>query len=256
MALFTATSEGVIVADKVDRSALPVRRPAFDGVVNRTLSGSRPDWNILGSPRAPEGAPNVLVVLTDDAGFGQASTFGGEVSTPALSRLADNGLRYNAFHVTALCSPTRAALLTARNHHSVGFGSIGELSTGFPGYSGFFPKDSAPFVRVLQENGYSTGAFGKWHLTPDHQQGPAGPFDRWPNRLGVDYFWGFLGREAGQYDPVITENQTTIGPPQEEDFYLPDAMTDKTTVMKDTRTARAVRPPRAEDSALARATAS
>src|SRR3954468_14172298 len=183
MPLFTATSEGVIVADKVDRSALPLRRPAFDGVVNRTLAGSRPDWDILSSPKAPEGAPNVLVVLTDDAGFGQSSTFGGEVSTPALSRLADNGLGYNAFPVTALCSPTRAALLTARNHHSVGFGSIGELSTGFPGYSGFFPTDSAPFPRALQENGYSTAAFGKWHLTPDHQQGPAGPFDRWPNRL-------------------------------------------------------------------------
>jgi len=216
------------VTDQADRSALPLRRPAFDGVVNRTLAGSRPDWDILSSPKAPEGAPNVLVVLTDDAGFGQSSTFGGEVSTPALSRLADNGLRYNAFHVTALCSPTRAALLTARNHHSVGFGSIGELSTGFPGYSGFFPKDSAPFVRVLQENGYSTGAFGKWHLTPDHQQGPAGPFDRWPNRLGFDYFWGFLGGEAGQYDPVITENQTTIGVPADDGFYLPDAMTDKT----------------------------
>ena len=177
---------------------------------------------------APEGAPNVLLVLIDDAGFGQPSTFGGAVSTPRMSRLADEGLRYNAFHVTALCSPTRAALLTGRNHHSVGFGSIGELSTGFPGYSAFFPKDSAPFPRVLQENGYSTAAFGKWHLTPDHQQGPAGPFDRWPNRLGFDYFWGFLGGEAGQYDPVITENQTTIGPPTEEGFYLPDAMTDKT----------------------------
>ena len=221
-------SESVVVADQVDRSVLPLRRPAFGGVVNRTLAGSEPDWNILGSPKAPEGAPNVLVVLIDDAGFGQPSTFGGAVSTPTLSRLGDEGLRYNAFHVTALCSPTRAALLTGRNHHSVGFGSIGELSTGFPGYSAFFPKDSAPFPRVLQENGYSTAAFGKWHLTPDHQQGPAGPFDRWPNRLGFDYFWGFLGGEAGQYDPVITENQTTIGPPEQEDFYLPDAMTDKT----------------------------
>src|SRR4051794_41199873 len=201
MPLFTATSEGVIVADKVDRSALPVRRPAFDGVVNRTLSGSRPDWNILGSPRAPEGAPNVLVVLTDDAGFGQPSTFGGPVSTPRLSRLADDGLRYNAFHVTALCSPTRAALLTGRNHHSVGFGSIGELSTGFPGYSGFFPKDSAPFTRVLQENGYSTAAFGKWHLTPEHQQGPAGRSARRPNRLRRRGLPGLLGAGPGPCDP-------------------------------------------------------
>src|SRR3954451_143968 len=120
---------GVTVTDPADRSALPLRRPAFDGVVNRTLAGSRPDWDILSSPKAPEGAPNVLVVLTDDAGFGQSSTFGGEVPTRALSRLADNGRPYNAFHVTALCSPTRAALLAAPNPPSVGFGPIGELST-------------------------------------------------------------------------------------------------------------------------------
>ncbi len=213
--------------EEIDRSVLPIRRQAFAGKVNRTLAGSEPDWNILSGPKAPDGAPNVLLVLIDDAGFGNPSTFGGPISTPHLSRTADEGLRYNCFHVTALCSPTRAALLTGRNHHSVGFGSIGELSTGFPGYSGFFPKDRAPFARTLQENGYSTAAFGKWHLTPDHQQGPAGPFDRWPNRLGFDYFWGFLGGEAGQYDPLLTENQTTIGPPPDEDFYLPDAMTDK-----------------------------
>jgi arylsulfatase len=211
----------------IDRSCLPIRRPAFSGEVRRTLDGSRPDWEILGSVRAPDAAPNVLLVLIDDAGFGNPSTFGGPVSTPNLSRMAEEGLRYNAFHVTALCSPTRAALLTGRNHHAVGFGSIGELSTGFPGYSAFFPKDAATFPRILKENGYATGAFGKWHLTPDHQQGPAGPFDRWPNALGFDYFWGFLGGEAGQYDPVITENQTTIGPSPDKDFYLPDAMTDK-----------------------------
>jgi arylsulfatase A-like enzyme len=215
------------MTNPIDRSHLPIRRPRFSGKVERTLAGSEPDWGILSSPRVPEGAPNVLLVLIDDAGFGNPSTFGGPISTPNLTRVADEGLRYNSFHVTALCSPTRAALLTGRNHHSVGFGSIGELSAGFPGYSGFFPKDRAPFSRTLQENGYSTAAIGKWHLTPDHQQGPAGPFDRWPNKLGFDYFWGFLGGEAGQYDPVITENQTTIGPPTGEDFYLPDAMTDK-----------------------------
>jgi arylsulfatase A-like enzyme len=218
---------GGSVSDEIDRSVLPIRRPAYSGKVNRTLDGSEPDWNILESPRAPEDAPNVLLILIDDAGYGNPSTFGGPVSTPNLTRVADDGVRFTRHHVTALCSPTRAALLTGRNHHSVGFGSIGELSTGFPGYSAFFPKDCAPFPRVLQENGYSTAAFGKWHMTPDHQQGPAGPFDRWPNKLGFDYFWGFLGGEAGQYDPVITENQTTIGPPEDDDFYLPDAMSDK-----------------------------
>ena len=205
------------MAEEIDRSVLPIRRQAFAGEVNRTLAGSEPDWHILSGPTAPDGAPNVLLVLIDDAGFGNPSTFGGPVSTPHLTAMAEEGLRYNGFHVTALCSPSRAALLTGRNHHSVGFGSIGELSTGFPGYSGFFPKDCAPFPRTLQENGYSTGAFGKWHLTPDHQQGPAGPFDRWPTRLGFDYFWGFLGGEAGQYDPLIAENQKIIGVPEAED---------------------------------------
>ena len=216
-----------------DRTRLPIRRAVFDGVINRTLVGSQPDWNLIGHPEAPDGAPNVLLVLIDDAGFGSPSTFGGPIETPSLTRMADGGLKYNRFHVTALCSPTRAALLTGRNHHAVGFGQIGELSSGYPGYCALVPKDCAPFPRVLQENGYATGAFGKWHLTPDGQQGPAGPFDRWPNGWGFDYFWGFLGGEAGQFDPVITQNQTTIGVPAAkagEPYYFPDDMADKTIV--------------------------
>jgi arylsulfatase len=199
--------------------------------VNRTLAGSQPDWAVIEAIRAPEGAPNVLLVLIDDAGFGNPSAFGGPVDTPNLARVADEGLRYNTFHVTALCSPTRAALLSGRNHHAVGFGSIGEMSTGFPGYTAFLPKDCAPFTRVLQGNGYSTGGFGKWHLTPDHQQGAAGPFDRWPSGWGFDYFWGFLGGEAGQYDPVIVEDDHTLGVPEGKDgkpYYLPDVMADRT----------------------------
>ena len=214
-----------------DRMRLPIRRAAFGGVTNRTLVGSQPDWNLIGSPEAPEGAPNVLLVLIDDAGFGAPSTFGGPIDTPSLTRMADGGLKYNRFHVTALCSPTRAAMLTGRNHHAVGFGQIGELSSGYPGYCALVPKDCAPFPRILKENGYATGAFGKWHLTPDGQQGPAGPFDRWPNGWGFDYFWGFLGGEAGQFDPVITQNQTTIGVPEGkagEPYYFPDDMADKT----------------------------
>ncbi len=214
-----------------DRMRLPIRRAVFGGVTNRTLVGSQPDWNLIGSPEAPEGAPNVLLVLIDDAGFGAPSTFGGPIETPSLTRMADGGLKYNRFHVTALCSPTRAAMLTGRNHHAVGFGQIGEFSSGYPGYCALVPKDCAPFPRILQENGYATGAFGKWHLTPDGQQGPAGPFDRWPNGWGFDYFWGFLGGEAGQFDPVITQNQTTIGVPEGkagEPYYFPDDMADKT----------------------------
>ena len=212
-----------------DRTVLPIPDPNFGGTVGRTLEASVPDWTINMTPSPPDGAPNVLVVLIDDAGFGNPSTFGGPVDTPSMTRLADEGLTFNRFHVTALCSPTRAALLTGRNHHTVGFGSIGELPGPFPGYTASVPKDCAPFVRALQGNGYSTAGFGKWHLTPDHVQGAAGPFDRWPNAWGFDHFWGFLGGEAGQYDPVITQDNTTLGVPDREDgeqYYLPDDLTD------------------------------
>jgi arylsulfatase A-like enzyme len=214
--------------EAIDRSKLPIRRPQFQGKVERTLDGSQPDWNYVAPIPAPEGAPNVLLILTDDAGFGNPSGFGGPISTPTLDRLGEGGLTYNRFHTTALCSPTRAALMTGRNHHAVGFGMIGEFAGPFPGYSANLPKDCMPFPKTLQGNGYSTACFGKWHLTPDNMQGPSGPFDRWPNALGFDYFWGFLGGEAGQFDPVIIENNTAIGVPDEEDFYLPDAMADKT----------------------------
>ena len=147
--------------------------------------------------------------------------------------MAERGLRYNRFHVTALCSPTRAALLTGRNSHTVGFGSVGEFSNGFPGYTAVLPRDCAPLPRVLRDNGYSTAAFGKWHLTPDGQQGAAGPLDRWPNGWGFDYFYGFLGGGASQWDPCLAENQKIIGTDpgfydEDNPYYLPDAMADKT----------------------------
>ena len=201
----------------IDRTVLPIRRPPFGGETKRTLADSTPDWSQASHVQPPKDAPNVLLVLIDDAGFGNPSTFGGPIQTPNYTRLAENGLRYNRFHVTALCSPTRAALLTGRNHHRVGFGMVGEFSGPFPGYNATVPRDCAPFPRILQENGYLTGGFGKWHLTPDNQQGFSGPFDRWPTRLGFDYFWGFLGGEAGQYDPLIAENQKIIGVPEAKD---------------------------------------
>ena len=213
-----------------DRTVLPIPDPNFGGTIGRTLDESVPDWTINMTPSAPEGAPNVLLVLFDDAGFGNPSTFGGPVSTPAMDRVAEQGARYTGFHVTAVCSPTRAALLCGRNHHSVGFGSIGELPGPFPGYTASLPKDCSSFVRALQGNGYSTAGFGKWHLTPDHVQGAAGPFDRWPTGWGFDHFWGFLGGETGQFDPVITQDNTTLGVPAGEDgkqYYLPDDLTDQ-----------------------------
>ena len=218
---------------ELDRTKLPIRRAPFAGVANRTLHGSEPDWNLIGHAKPPPGAPNVLVVLIDDAGFGNPGTFGGPIATPNYTRIAEGGLKYNRFHVTALCSPTRAALLTGRNSHTVGFGSVGEFAGGFPGYSATLPRDCAPLPRILRDNGYSTAAFGKWHLTPDGQQGPAGPFDRWPNGWGFDYFYGFLGGGASQWDPCLAENQKIIGTApeyydQENPYYLPDAMADKT----------------------------
>ena len=213
-----------------DRTVLPIPDPNFGGTVGRTLDASVADWTINMTPSAPDGAPNVLLVLIDDSGFGNPSTFGGPVSTPSMTRIAEQGLTYNRFHVTALCSPSRAALLTGRNHHTVGFGSIGEFPGPFPGYTASVPKDCAPFVRALQANGYSTGGFGKWHLTPDHLQGAAGPFDRWPNAWGFDHFWGILGGETGQYDPVIIQDNTTLGVPEGEDgeqYYWPDDLTDQ-----------------------------
>ena len=217
----------------VDRSHLPIRRPPFAGTANRTLAGSQPDWNLIGHPTPPDGAPNVLLVLIDDAGFGNPSTFGGPIQTPNYTRMAEGGVKYNRFHVTAICSPTRAALLTGRNSHAVGFGSVGEFGGGYPGYSATLPRDSAPLPRILRDNGYNTAAFGKWHLTPDGQQGPGGPFDRWPSGWGFEYFYGFLGGGAGQWDTVLAENGKIIGVDprygdETDPYYLPDAMADKT----------------------------
>ena len=218
-------TESASAADTTwDRSTLPRPAQGFEGVAKRTLEGS-----VGAFPQpvtAPKDSPNVLLVLIDDAGFGNPSTFGGPVATPTLDKLADAGLRYNRFHVTALCSPTRAALLAGRNHHMVGFGSVSELIGAWPGYSATWPKSAATIAQILRGNGYSTAAIGKWHLTPDNQQGPAGPFDGWPNALGFDYFWGFLGGENSQFDPLLTENNTIIGVPKEKHFYLNTALTD------------------------------
>jgi arylsulfatase len=148
--------------------------------------------------------------MIDDLGFGQSSTFGGPVPTPNLDKLADKGLKYTRFHVTALCSPTRAAMMTGRTHHQVGLGVIGELATGFPGYNSRIPKSAAMVSDVLQLNGYSTAAFGKWHLTPADDSGPLGPFDRWPTGQGFEYFYGFLGGETSQWEPLLVENTRPV----------------------------------------------
>lgn len=215
-----------LVPAKADREVIPVPPPPFTGTANRTLDGSTPQWPT--SVKAPAGAPNVLLVLVDDAGFGNSSAFGGLSNTPNLERLASEGLRYNRFHVTALCSPSRAALLSGRNQHSIGFGSVAEFAGGWPGYNTHWPASAASVGKILQGNGYATAAFGKWHLTPANSFGAAGPFDLWPNALGFNYFWGFLGGETDQFCPVLFENNTIIGTPKEKDFYFNTAMADRT----------------------------
>jgi arylsulfatase A-like enzyme/uncharacterized membrane protein len=213
-----------------DRTSLPIPNRSFGGTVGRTLDTSVADWTVVPGPKAPDGAPNVLICLIDDAGFGQPDTFGGPIATPNFTRVQQAGLTYNRFHVTSLCSPTRAALLTGRNQHRVGFGSIAEYPGPFPGYTAVRPKTCTALPRILSENGYVTGGFGKWHLTPDNVQGAAGPFDNWPQGWGFDHFWGFLSGAAGQYDPIITQDNTTLGVQPGEDgkpYYFPDDLTDK-----------------------------
>lgn len=168
---------------------LPLPDPKFRGRIGKTYADSEADIISLRTP--PDDAPNVLLVMLDDVGFGQASTFGGPANTPTLQRLADEGLRYNRFHTTALCSPTRAALLSGRNHHSVHSGVITEMATGFPGYDGSWPREAASIAEILQGNQYATAAFGKWHNTPDHELSAAGPFHRWPTGKGFGYSTGF-----------------------------------------------------------------
>jgi arylsulfatase A-like enzyme len=194
----------------LDGKQLPPPPPKFGGVIKESAKESKPWW----PPRVvpPKGAPNVLLIMTDDQGYGVSGTFGGVIPTPALDRVAKAGLRYTEFNSTALCSPTRAALITGRNHHSVGFGVITELSTGFPGYDSIIAPDNATIGRILSDNGYATSWFGKNHNTPGFQYSAAGPFDQWPSGMGFQYFYGFMGGESDQWTPYLFRDHTQIFP--------------------------------------------
>jgi arylsulfatase len=209
-----------------NREYLPLREARSASQIGATYADSAPATPTLAGP--PEGAPNIILILLDDVGYGHTSVFGGPVATPVLQALAEGGLRYNRFHTTALCSPTRAAILTGRNHHSVHTGVIMELATGYPGYDGVMPKDAACVAETLRLNGYSTAAFGKWHNTPDYEINAAGPFDRWPTGLGFDYWWGFQGGEASQWNTPLYENTAPCEKPANDpDWHLSAAMADK-----------------------------
>ena len=190
----------------IDGRYLPNPPAPFGGEINLNAAQSKPWWPARVVP--PKGAPNILLIMTDDVGFAAPSTFGGVIPTPALDRIANTGLRYTNFHSTSLCSPTRAALITGRNHHAVGFGVITEQSTGFPGYNSIIGKDNATIGRILLDNGYRTSWFGKDHNTPDWVASQAGPFDQWPTGMGFEYFYGFVGGDTSQWQPNLFRNTT------------------------------------------------
>src|SRR5881296_4538270 len=195
----------------IDGRYLPPPPPKFGGEINPNALQSKPYWPARVVP--PKGAPNVVLIMTDDSGYGVPSTFGGVIPTPALDRIAANGLRYTNFHSTALCSPTRAALITGRNHHSVGYGVIAEQATGYPGYNSFITKDKATIGKILKDNGYRTSWFGKNHNTPAFQASSIGPFDQWPIGMGFEYFYGFMGGDTNQWQPDnLARNTTYIYP--------------------------------------------
>jgi len=217
------------MSPEASRTALPIPDRAYSGLV--TYDAKDPDTSFppIEPLRPPAGAPNVLVVLIDDCGFGASSAFGGPISTPAAERLAASGLAYNRFHTTALCSPTRQALLTGRNHHSVGMGGITEIATSAPGYNSIRPNTAAPLAETLRLNGYSTAQFGKCHEVPVWETSPMGPFHQWPTGSGFEHFYGFIGGETNQYAPAIYRDTVPVEPDRtpEEGYHFTEDMTDQ-----------------------------
>ena len=218
----SSTLASALYGQDLNRSILPIQPPPFQGRIAPSFGDSVPaaPWMI----RPPQSAPNVLLVLIDDAGYGQTGTFGGLIPTPALDALAKGGLRYTRFHVTALCSPSRAALLTGRNNHAVGMGTITNLGTDYPGYNASIPRSAALLPQVLQMNGYATAAFGKWHLIPESEDKVSGPFDHWPTHQGFDEFYGFLNGETDQWYPELTHGtepvEMAVPPGRKKDYTL------------------------------------
>src|ERR1700686_2892171 len=216
--------------DLHSRAVLPISSQPHTALTTYDAKDPNTKFPPIEPLRPPKGAPNVLIVLLDDVGFAASSAFGGPCATPNFEKLASGGLKFNRFHTTALCSPTRQALLTGRNHHSVGMGGITEIATSAPGYSSILPKNKAPLAMTLKLNGYSTAQFGKCHEVPVWQTSPMGPFDQWPTGGGgFEYFYGFLGGETNQWDPSIYEGTTPVEPPKtaEEGYHFTEDVTDR-----------------------------
>jgi arylsulfatase len=205
---------------------IPKPTPTFDGRVDRLYQDATP--SPLKLNKQAKGSPNILLVMLDDVGFGTCSTFGGPIPTPGVDKVAKAGLKYNQFHTTALCSPTRASLLTGRNHHSVHMGGITEIANSFPAYDSAMPPESATIAEILKQNGYSTGCFGKWHLTPSWEQNPAGPFERWPTGMGFERFYGIIGAEASHWEPPVYDQTTPVEPHLgNPDYHLTEDLAEK-----------------------------
>jgi arylsulfatase A-like enzyme len=221
----TAASAPGQSTDGLDRTVLPIREPQYPTSTELDARNAKPPPRF--EIKAPAAAPNVVVVLLDDIGFGQSGAFGGPCNMPTLDRLAANGLRYNAFHTTALCSPTRTALLTGRNHHVNNAGAIMELATAFPGNSGIRPNDVTPLAEMLRLNGFSTAAFGKYHETPPWEVSVSGPYDRWPTHSGFDKFYGFIGGETNQWAPAIFDGTIRVEPPHDPNYHFTTDMTNQ-----------------------------
>ncbi len=209
----------------LDRTSLPIAEPSYPPVTELDARNATPPPRF--EVKAPPQAPNVLIILFDDMGFGQPSNFGGPINMPTLERLGNNGLKYNHFHTAALCSPTRAALLTGRNHHTCNFGSVAETSTAFPGNTSVRPNSVAPLAEMLRLNGYSTAAFGKSHETTTWELSPSGPTDRCPHRSGFDRFYGFIGGETNQWIPSILDGSIRVTPPEDPDHHFTTDMTNQ-----------------------------
>ncbi|MEE4258753.1 MAG: arylsulfatase [Bacteroidales bacterium] len=205
---------------------LPFPEPPSASTTGKTLADSKHQWR-KAENHLPEDAPNIVIFMTDDAGFSNPEVFGGPIHMPTMERLAESGISYNAFHTTAMCSPTRASLLTGRNHHRVGAGQIAELASDWDGYVGKIPKSTATFAAVLNAYGYNTAAFGKWHNTPITDITKLGPFDRYPTGLGFDYFYGFLAGETSQYEPVLFENTNPVQAPHDSKYHLTEDLAEK-----------------------------
>jgi arylsulfatase A-like enzyme len=214
-----------IPSEKLDRTVLPIREPEYPPITELDARNVEPPPRF--EVKAPKGAPNVVIVLLDDIGFGQSSAFGGPVKMSTLDKLAAGGLRYNGFHTTALCSPTRTALLTGRNHHVNNAGAIMELATAFPGNTGIRPQSVAPLAEMLRLNGYSTAAFGKYHETPPWEVSVSGPYDRWPTHSGFDKFYGFIGGETNQWAPAIFDGTIRVEPPHDPNYHFTVDMTNQ-----------------------------